>query len=207
MVFFYTSQVSGAQFWPILCLFHKLPPFIVAIYYGNKKPSNVEEFVLDFFTEYRNLRNDGVEFVGVKLSIEIYSFVCDAPARQFLKFIKGHNGYWSCEGCEIKGLYESSRIVFHTIDCTPRVNDIFNNYGYAGKHQVRRSCLTDYGINCINGFPLDYMYLVCLGVVKRLILFWKEGPRGPHRLSTPQLLQTSNKLEEMTEICAATTWI
>ena len=41
------------------------------------------------------------------------------------------------------------------------------------------------------------MYLVCLGVVKRLILFWKEDPRGPHRSSTAQLSQTSNKLEEM----------
>ena len=183
---------SGAQFWPILCRFHTLPPSIVAIYYGNKKPSSVEDFVLDFFTEYRNLRNDGVEFGGVKLSIEIFSFVCDAPARQFLKSIKGHNGY-----C-IQGLYESSRIVFHTIDCTPRVNDIFNNYGYAGKHQVQRSCLIDYGINCVNGFPLDYMHLVCLGVVKRLILFWKEGPRGSHRLSAAQLSQMSNKLEEMT---------
>ena len=43
---------SGAQFWPILCRVYKLPPFIVAIYYGNKKPSNVEDFVLDFLTEY-----------------------------------------------------------------------------------------------------------------------------------------------------------
>ena len=66
---------SCAQFWPILCRFHKLPLFIVAIYYGNKKPSNVKDFVLDFFTEYRNLENDGVEFGGVNLSIEIFSFV------------------------------------------------------------------------------------------------------------------------------------
>ena len=103
---------SCAQFWPILCRFHKLPPFIVAIYYGNKKPSNVEDFVLDFFTEYRKSRNDGVEFGGVKLSIEIFSFVCDVPARQFLKSIKGHNGYWSCELCEIQGLYESHVLFF-----------------------------------------------------------------------------------------------
>ena len=53
---------SGAQFCPILCRFHKLRPFIVAIYYVNKKPPNVEDFVLDFFTEYKNLRNDGVQF-------------------------------------------------------------------------------------------------------------------------------------------------
>ena len=63
---------SGSQFWPILCRFNELPPFIVEIYYGNKKPSNVEDFALDFFTEYRNLRNDGVEFGGVKPNIEIF---------------------------------------------------------------------------------------------------------------------------------------
>ena len=56
----------------MLCRFNELPPFIVAIYYGNKKPSNVEDFALDFFTEYRNLRNDGVEFGGVKPNIEIF---------------------------------------------------------------------------------------------------------------------------------------
>ena len=76
----------GAELWPILCRFHKLPPFIVAIYYGNKKSSNVEDFVLDFFTEYRNLRNDGVRFGEVKLSIEIFTSVCDAPARQCLVY-------------------------------------------------------------------------------------------------------------------------
>ena len=42
------------------------------------------------------------------------------------------------------------------------------------------------------------MHLVCLGVVKHLILFWKEGPRGPYRLSAAQLSQISNKQEEMT---------
>ena len=82
---------SGAQFWPVLCRFHKSPSFIVAIYYGNKKPYNVEDFILDFFTEYRNLRNEGAEFGGVKLNIEIFPFVCDAPGSQFLKAIKGHN--------------------------------------------------------------------------------------------------------------------
>ena len=145
-----------------------------------------------------NLRNDGVEFGGVKLSTEIFSFLCDAPARQFLKAIKGHNGYCSCEQCEIQGLYELSRIGFHTIDCTPCVNDTFNNYGYAGKHQVQRSCLIYYGIICINRFPFDSRHLVCLGVVIRLILFWKEGPGGPHRLSPAHLSQMSSKMEEMT---------
>ena len=59
----------GAQFWPILCRFHKLPPFTGAIYYSNKKPSNVEDFAHNFCTEYGNLWNDSEDFGGVQLSI------------------------------------------------------------------------------------------------------------------------------------------
>lgn len=37
------------------------------------------------------------------------------------------------------------------------------------------------------------MHLICLGVVKRLMLCWKEGSR-PHRLSAGQLTLISNNL-------------
>ena len=63
----------SALFWPILCCFHKLPSLIVGIYYGNKKWSNVKEFVLEFFTKYRNLQNVDIEFRGVKLRIFYYA--------------------------------------------------------------------------------------------------------------------------------------
>ena len=59
----------SAQFWSILCYFHKLPSFTVGIYYGNKKWSNVKEFALEFFTKYRNLEIVDIEFRGVKLGI------------------------------------------------------------------------------------------------------------------------------------------
>ena len=63
------------------------------------------------------------------------------------------------------------------------------------EHQVQQSCLTDYGINCINGFPWDFINLVSLGVAK--LLFWKKCPRGARRLFTAQLSQIENKLAEM----------
>ena len=46
--------------------------------------------------------------------------------------------------------------------------DIFNNYVYDGKHYIQRSCLIDYGINCVNIYTFDYVHLVLLGAVKRL---------------------------------------
>lgn len=32
------------------------------------------------------------------------------------------------------------------------------------------------GINIVNDFSLDYMHLVCLGVVKKMINLWHKGP-------------------------------
>ena len=76
--------------------------------------------------------------------------------------------------------------------CVPCA-DIFND-GYTGKHEVQPCSLIDYGINCFNVFPFDYIHLAFLGAVERSILFWKEDPRGPYRLSvalSSQKFQTS----------------
>ncbi len=44
---------------------------------------------------------------------------------------------------------------------------------YRDNHQNGISPLLDYGINCVKGFSLDYMHLVCLGVVKRILWFFQ----------------------------------
>ena len=60
------------------------------------------------------------------------------------------------------------------------------------EHQTRFSPFVEVGVSCVNGFPLDYMHLVCLGVVKRILMF-KQGPREC-RLSQQQLSILSNNL-------------
>ena len=30
-------------------------------------------------------------------------FICDTPARAFLKCVKSHTGYFSCDHCEVEG--------------------------------------------------------------------------------------------------------
>ena len=97
--------------------------------------------------------------------LKFLSFVCDALAREFLKSIKIHNRYWHCKRCEVKGFTRITFIAFHIMDSIPRAN-IFNNNGYAGKHQVQRSCLTRYGTNCENNFKFGYVYPALFGAEK-----------------------------------------
>lgn len=168
---------SGGQFWPILCSFARFQPFVVALYYGTEKPSVAEEYLSDFIEDYRNLKENGITYENKKFEFHINAFVCDAPARAFVKGIKGHNAYYSCERCTVKGSW-SGRVVFNgetDCGCHSRTEETFKSIGYKD-HQVQKSPLTDTDISCIQQFSLDYMHLVCLGVVKRLIAYLKKGP-------------------------------
>ena len=94
------------------------------------------------------------------------------------------------ERCTVEGSYELGRVVFVDSDIPLRDDVSFEQALHLGIHQIHRSKLIDNGIRCVTQFPLDYMHLVCLGVIKRLLLFWKEDPRQ-YRLSAAQLAVVS----------------
>ncbi|XP_071139291.1 uncharacterized protein [Mytilus edulis] len=189
---------SGIQLWPILCSIKKFEPFVVAVYCSDSKPTSVDEYLYDFLSEFTDLQQNGInvnEEIGV-LRVKIRAFVCDAPARAFVKCTKSHNAYFACERCTIKGIWCQNRVVFKvTDDMAPkRTEESFKNYEYK-IHQVAKSPLIDAGLACIKSFPLDYMHLVCLGIVKRTLTFFRQGPRDFEcRLSHQQWKIISDKL-------------
>jgi len=48
-------------------------------------------------------------------------------------------------------------------------------------------------LGLVSNVPLDYMHLICLGVVKKLLLIWKTGPLK-NRLSAFQIQKISDRL-------------
>jgi len=167
--------------------------FLVALYYGSGKPTSLPEFLEEFLTEFQQLKNNGVQQENKTFHFNIKAFVCDAPARAYLKCIKGHTGYFACERCTIKGYWKSNRIIFHSLESFPLRTDTRFLTGNYREHQVGVSPLLNYGISCIKGFCLDYMHLVCLGVVKRILWFFKRGPVDC-RLSYRQMHEISGVL-------------
>ena len=51
-------------------------------------------------------------------------------------------------------------------------------------------------MSCIKFFPLDYMHLVCLGVVRRMLVFMRQGP-AVCRLSFQQRSNISDHLDSL----------
>lgn len=183
---------SGVQFWPILAKSGHFDPFIVAIFSGQRKPSPLEDYLKEFLTEYKHLKENGLVFKDRTYNIHIEALVCDAPARAYLKSIKGHNSYESCERCVVRGVHVERRMVFNDQDCASRTDEAFSRVEYSN-HQTGASPLIAAGIPCVTSFVLDYMHMVSLGVVRRMLTYLTRGP-NICRLSVRQKDSISQQL-------------
>ena len=187
---------SSTNLWPILCMICNIPnckPFVVGLFCGINKPGNVAEFLSDFIKEFRELQETGLVIDDMSYHLNIHSFICDAPARSFLKCIKAHSGYFACEKCNQKGEY-IGKVIFPLTDAPLRTDESFYTMDQEEHHNTL-SPLTSLGVGLVSKFGLDYMHMVCLGTVRRILLYWK-GPVSPKhaRLGRQYILDISSRL-------------
>lgn len=184
---------SSMQFWPILSYIQNLPthsPFVITLFSGNGRPA-LHEYMEDFIQDVNNMEK-GFKFNGMNLRLKLQAMVCDAPAGAFLKCVKGHTGYSGCEKCTQEGEYLNHRIVFPETNASLRQDEDFIDMSDEG-HHLGSSPLLATSLGLVSGFPLDFMHLVCLGVMRHLHL-WLKGPLAC-RLSSRQVDSLSEDLE------------
>ena len=175
---------SGTSFWPVLGLlqgFDLKTPVLISIFCGNAKPNNLAEYFGDLVAELKTLYN-GFTFRDKTFLLRICSIVCDAPARAFVKAIKGHTAYSGCDKCTQVGEYISNRMTFPLNNAPLRTDDSYSLFTDEEHHLKNKENLLikspflDLNIGMVSQFPHDYMHLICLGVVRRLINLWLSGP-------------------------------
>lgn len=190
---------NNIQFWPILGLIKNpsiiTSPFVVGIFCGSSKPDPLNSFLEDFVTEMSNLLQDGFSFNGLRFKVEIHSFVCDAPARAFIKCTKSHSGYSACDKCTEKGEYYNGRVIMKGISAEKRTDKSFATQTDAN-HHIGISPLIKLNVGLISLFPIDYMHAVCLGVMRKLLISWTSGSLHI-RLKRRVVLNISNSLESL----------
>ena len=104
------SKSGSKQLWPILarvCKPFSSDPFMVGLYCGESKPESLRDLYLeDFIQEMENFQrapaNINVNGKDCPAHITLSCFVCDTPARSYVKQTKGHSGYFACERCTQK---------------------------------------------------------------------------------------------------------
>jgi len=179
------AKSCNNQLWPILAYIVSSDinktVFPIGIYYGKSKPNDSNDFLKDFIVEAKKLLTDGINVHGHNKKVLIHAFVCDAPARSYILKIKGHSGYFSCTRCLYEGENCESRVCFPYCNnkSAERTHDMYVNMSNEEHHVGKTtSKLTELpGVDLIRSFPLDYMHLVNLGIVKKLIQLWLfKGP-------------------------------
>lgn len=190
------SKSSGSQFYPVLVSLFPVENLIglVGIYHGYKKPDDPNLFLRDFIDEAKKLTINGLAFSDRMVHFEIKAFICDAPAKAFIKNIKSHTGYFSCTKCCQEGEFINNKMCFPDIDFIERSHYSFTTKAQE-EHHVGDTLLQEIpNLNMISAFSLDYMHLLCLGVMKKLILtLWICG-KPPFKLPSNQINQISELL-------------
>jgi len=145
----------------------------------------------DFLEEMQQLERNGLEVGSARFSVSIHSYVCDAPARAFLKCVKSYSGYYGCERCIQSGMW-ADKMTFPETVATLRTDQDFKDMTQE-EHHLGTSPLAGLSAGLVSHFVLDYMHLVCLGVTRRLITTWIKGPLST-RLPTRSVIHISERL-------------
>jgi len=94
-----------------------------------------------------------------------------AKTHAFVKNTKGHPGYFGCDKGSQEGEYVAGGMTFPENAAELHTDHTFcamMNY----EHHNGQSPLTKLSVDMITAFPLDYMHLICLGVMRKLLYLW-----------------------------------
>lgn len=188
------AKSSGSELYPIIGVAAS-KIFTIAIYHGNEKPYDFNEFIKDFVDEAADLSQNGLVINSNQaVSCRIKMILLDAVAKASVLCVKGHNGYSSCTKCTQRGVYQNKKMTFPSINFIKRTDESCIAESDPNYHYDRCKLLDIPNVGLVSSIPLDYMHLVCLGVVKQfLVKTWVHGKR-PHKIHVNRVNSISNNL-------------
>ena len=145
---------SKTQFWPILGRVawpFSSEPFIVGLFCGDKKPTEVDAYLQKFVSEVKDVElQHGIDIDGIsdKVKVILSCFICDAPARAFVKQIKPHNAYYGCDKCIQRGTWEN-KVTFPEVNAQLRTDVAFDEM-VQNEHHVGISPISQLSVGLVS---------------------------------------------------------
>lgn len=188
---------NKTSLWPIQGSITNMPfqkPFVVALFSSDQKPQSLD-FLEEFVNELKELMENGIiidDKQGV-IPVSLRCFICDAPARALIKATVQYNGRYGCDFCDVQGI-SVGRMIFKNKG-NPRTDSSFREKRNPGHHKGSTPLLR-LPMDMIKQMPVDPMHCVDLGVVRKIIRYWKEGS-FMSRLSATQINVISTYLKAL----------
>lgn len=148
-----------------------------------------------FVEELNMLIDEGFQYCDSYFLIKIGTFICDAPARAMIMRIKGHSGYFCCHKCRIRGERSMNKIIFKTFSNNIRTDADFRSKSYPEHHsKLENTVLELLPIDMVKQFPMDYMHVVLLGIMRMLLKAWSKEKKKPYSISSKKLRYLNTRL-------------
>ena len=205
------SKGGSSQFWPILgkiARVKNVKPFVISVFLGPKKPTDVNAYLCDFVEEIILLKTNGFVYGESTVFVTIAAFICDRPALAFILCIKAHTAFFSCLKCVTEGVTyrpnpnnnKSNFVVFPQLDAPLRTDAIFRSRSNPHHHSPRKSLLENLlEFDLVDGVLLDGMHLTDLGAMKKLILHYIKGKYERVRMSMANHQTLAHRVSECQE--------
>jgi len=185
------ASSSRSEMWPILvsiCFNGKRAgPAAVGIHWGTSKPTSPHKYLEKFISELKTVLNNGLHSNGSVCNVNLKAVVCDTLGRSFVTCTKGHSAYFGCTKCTEKGEWCVNHVVLPNLNAPLRSDESFR-MKLQPEHHSDVSPLEALPINMVTQNALDYMHLVCLGVMKRMVEEWMDRTNGVRLNSTSKKL-------------------
>lgn len=202
----YLDKSGSNHIWPIQCRVVNIQyakPIVVGIYKGAQKPydPNVffEQFILDI---HRIMSSGGIHFHGNKIAVQLRCFIADAPTRAFILNHRGHMSSKPCSKCKVSGVLSEGRNVFNGINHPVRTDEEYIRCLDEDHHKEGKSPLSLLPIGMTSQVPFEYMHLVCLGVMKKLLSAWVFGKYSRlSKLSGSSISTMNTRLNILRDYC------
>lgn len=120
--------------------------------------------------------------IDTTVPVKVRAFICDSPARALIKGVVNFNGKHGCLKCTVLGEYSqlSRTVAFLRSDCPKRNDKDFRSKKDEEHHKID-SPLLKLNIDMVDDIPVcDSLHLIDLGVMKRLLMGWRDGNIGKY---------------------------
>ncbi|XP_035792098.1 uncharacterized protein LOC118466621 [Anopheles albimanus] len=176
------------QTWTILGKVFEEPRmdvFVIGLFYGDSKPKRIEEFLEPFVEETNRLMNDPIKINDKLLKVQIRCFVCNTPARAFLRATIGANSYEECLKCKAIGekvnIGGKQQVSYPLEKADDRTDEEFRSLS-SGMHPLEQTVdknpLHKLDLDLVEDFIVgDSLHLLHLGIMKTYL---KDRTKGEH---------------------------
>ena len=134
-----------------------------------------QTFLKTFVNEAMHFVKNGFIYNDKNYHAWLHGLVCKTPVKASAMKVKGHVGYSSCTKCTVEGQYNHRRICFPGEDAIRTDQEFFQQTDEDYHSGV--SILTEIpNFGLVDNTPLDYMHVVLLGVMRKLMVLWLDKP-------------------------------